>query len=260
MTHFSVAVISRKPEDVEDLLASFDENLEVEPYLCRTKEKLLEEERKSNSNFLDFILKNIDQYKEQFDKYCDCENWDDDKVFENYLYKTYTCPLEKLKEVGYFDEDGNEYNIENPNSKWDYYRVVGGVPTKGGSKNFALVKNVQFYQENPENNKELSEYWDSIFLDREWTEEENNKFGFLRPKKSYMEERYGTKENFIKESNTFRTYAILTPDGKWHEPGEVGWFGTSSATAEDEKDFQDKYFEILKDYQDCYFTLVNCHI
>lgn len=260
MTHFSVAVISRKPEDVEDLLAPFDENLEVEPYFYRTKKELLEAERKSNSNFFDFILKNIDQYKEQFDKYCDCEDWNDDKVFENYLHKTYTCPLEKLKEVGYFDEQENEYKKENPNYKWDYYRIISDVPTKDGIKPYALVKNVQFYQENPENNKELSEYWDSIFLDREWTEEEKREFGFLRPKKSYMKERYGTKENFIKESNTFRTYAILTPDGKWHEPGKVGWFGTSSATVEDEKDFQDKYFEILKDYQDHYFTLVNCHI
>ena len=36
---------------------------------------------------------------------------------------------------------------------------------------------------------------------------------------------------------SFSTWVVLTPDGKWHEPGQMGWFGCSSASEEDEKKF-----------------------
>ena len=41
MSHFTVAVITAKKEKLEEMLASYDENLEVEPYIERTKEEIL---------------------------------------------------------------------------------------------------------------------------------------------------------------------------------------------------------------------------
>lgn len=80
--------------------------------------------------------------------------------------------------------------------------------------------------------------------------------------KDYYLERYKTRDNFIKTVNSFRTYAILTPDSKWHEPGQMGYFGMNDASVEDEVSFDKNYFNILdlEKYKDCYITVIDCHI
>ena len=39
----------------------------------------------------------------------------------------------------------------------------------------------------------------------------------------------------------FNTYAVLRPDGEWIEPGEMGWWGVSYATPEEEERFMENY-------------------
>ena len=52
-------------------------------------------------------------------------------------------------------------------------------------------------------------------------------------------------------------FAIVTPDGKWHEEGQIGWRGIVS----DEKDtWRDEALEILKNYRDHVAIVVDCHI
>jgi hypothetical protein len=52
-------------------------------------------------------------------------------------------------------------------------------------------------------------------------------------------------------------FAILTPDGKWHEKGKMGWF----ASVSDEKDNWDEIAKgILDKYADNYAAVVDCHI
>lgn len=43
MSHFSVLVLHAKDNSFENLLAPFDENLEVKPYLYISREKAVEE-------------------------------------------------------------------------------------------------------------------------------------------------------------------------------------------------------------------------
>jgi len=50
-------------------------------------------------------------------------------------------------------------------------------------------------------------------------------------------------------------FAIVTPDGKWHARGEMGWFGCVS-----DSDDGWKPSDILKGYQDYDAILVDCHI
>ena len=50
--------------------------------------------------------------------------------------------------------------------------------------------------------------------------------------------KYGSKEKYIEVSTAFSTYAVLTPDGEWHEPGEMGWWGISHASDEEEKKYK----------------------
>lgn len=67
MSHFSVLVLHAKDNSFEDLLAPFDENLEVKPYLYVPHEKLLQ---KWNRLLLHLILKfkkSTKQYPRQID-------------------------------------------------------------------------------------------------------------------------------------------------------------------------------------------------
>lgn len=46
MSHFTVAVITAKKEKLEEMLAPYDEELEVEPYIERTKKEIIEKTKK----------------------------------------------------------------------------------------------------------------------------------------------------------------------------------------------------------------------
>ncbi len=52
MSHFTVAVITAKKEKLEEMLAPYDENLEVEPYVWRTKKEIIEIARKRKEDYL----------------------------------------------------------------------------------------------------------------------------------------------------------------------------------------------------------------
>lgn len=54
-------------------------------------------------------------------------------------------------------------------------------------------------------------------------------------------------------------FAVLTPDGEWHERGEMGWFGM----AKDKKDkdtWQDQVHKIYEQHRDCLAVCVDVHI
>lgn len=51
MSHFTVAVITAKKEKLEEMLAPYDEELEVEPYIERTKKEIIEKAKKWKEDF-----------------------------------------------------------------------------------------------------------------------------------------------------------------------------------------------------------------
>ena len=51
MRHFTVAVITAKKEKLEEMLASYDENLEVEPYIEKTKKEIIKEAKKQKEDY-----------------------------------------------------------------------------------------------------------------------------------------------------------------------------------------------------------------
>ena len=88
MSHFTVAVITAKKEKLEEMLASYDENLEVEPYIERTKEEIIKEARKRKKDH----SKEQKEGKELSDwqlKYINAEN--DEELYKAEIeeYKTY---------------------------------------------------------------------------------------------------------------------------------------------------------------------------
>ena len=61
----------------------------------------------------------------------------------------------------------------------------------------------------------------------------------------------------------FSTYAVVTPDGKWHAPGKMGWWGFASETPEDEWMWENNYYDrFIKPAleNNWYLTIVDCHI
>lgn len=67
------------------------------------------------------------------------------------------------------------------------------------------------------------------------------------------------------QTSDFLPTAIVTPDGRWHEQGRVGWFG---ATIEDEQGNGEKdetvwratVGALLEQHPSCYAVLVDCHV
>jgi hypothetical protein len=55
------------------------------------------------------------------------------------------------------------------------------------------------------------------------------------------------------------SFAVVTPDGHWHERGEMGWFGMTRAEKPQEK-WKAIVVDILKQYKDSVVVGVDCHI
>lgn len=60
----------------------------------------------------------------------------------------------------------------------------------------------------------------------------------------------------------FVTYAAVTPDGVWHAPGDMGWFGCSTDTESEWDEWQRTYKKRYLDTADpnWHIFIVDCHI
>lgn len=92
MSHFKVAVITAEKEKLDEMLAPYDENLEVEPYVERTKKEIIQIARKRKEDYSkeqeegkklsDWQLKYVnaetdeDLYKAEIDEY---EQYDEER-------------------------------------------------------------------------------------------------------------------------------------------------------------------------------------
>lgn len=109
MSHFTVLVIT-KDGDYESALAPFDENLEVDPYIERTRQQIIDElkERYKKS------LEKEDSYITKY--YADVDWNNDDSIIAAYR---------DFHDDEDFDEQGNELSTYNPDSQWDWYSLGG---------------------------------------------------------------------------------------------------------------------------------------
>ena len=193
-----------------------------------------------------------------------------------------------------FDEEQGKYGYwENPNAKWDWWEVggrwMGSLLIKEGKDGFTgkpgvfgnsvpntpngyvwvdscKVSDVEWEKmaqikrfELLKNEGEDGDLWDILTDKADIPERKRLDYTFY--KGTYFEEKYGSKENYLTVETAFSTYAVITPDGKWHSPGDMGWFGMSSESNEDavafSNDFQKNFIEPNKDKT---ITIVDCHI
>lgn len=288
MSHYMVMVIKRKGsyKGVDELLAPYDENLEVPQYVRKTKPELIKSmaalvERVKRSAALNAELGgNEDAYNEKVDalesrdyvswRYLGCEEAkrlekvdpaDEDAVFEEV----------KREYEGSLNVDGDYVSTYNPNSKWDWYEIGGRfcgelIPKKRGHYHVDEAKageidwNAMFTID-PEEEKERSEFWDEYVMGGIPEKEYFEKRHFVLYKREYFLERYKTKEEYIRQSGLWTPYAVLDDKG-WHAAGDMGWFGCSSETDEEANNWADGFRKRFVDTLDPEdeVTIVDCHI
>lgn len=232
MSHYSVAVFSNNPK--------------TDSFI-----KLLAPYNETDKNY--FIFKEIpaDQLQEEYTEFLKRYPSYDQYTIEQYI-----------KDRRYIVTDGKVGYEYNPNGKWDYYTLNARndmFDPKPGEKQYCRhyrKSQLNFFPKQEEKNlSHVAEFWD------EYVEEGNTENHDSFYSREYYKERYGTKEQYIKELSRTVPYAFITPDGVWHAPGNVGWFGCSDETAES----MDKYYEDWSNFindtsNDPYVSIVDCHI
>lgn len=132
MSHFCVYVFHDKNTTVSELLAPYNENIELAPYVLYTKEQAIVKvrsdiEKYRDSTYKEYLADPV-KYKEKFGHnknhidYLENEfpkklNWTDEECYEEIA--------RWKREDGIVAEDGSILSIYNPKSKWDWY-VIGG--------------------------------------------------------------------------------------------------------------------------------------
>lgn len=236
MSHFLVGVFSHDTEDVDELLAPYNEHDESYCELIPASEEAQREAREA--------YENRDDPNESFDDFI----WSHDGLQEN--------------------ENGELCYLSNPNAKWDWYDADGGrwarcgmYRLKAGEEpdefNRVTVSQMDFSLD-MDKYHQAEVFWDEYVIG-------GNPSGDKYPHQFYCPEyyldRYGTKEKYAEYyADVQRPYAFITPDGTWHETGSMGWFGIDSTDRQTMDTYAEEWKQAVAQYQDCYLTYVDCHI
>ena len=231
MSHFLVAVLHRSDQTVEEMLAPYNAELETEIELEYTREEAIKAAREDYA-------------------------WNEDKTDEECIKFFAEMPCKIT------DKAGNVYAKYNPKAKWDWY-VIGGrfedsLRVKGERRDSARVGEIDFSPDPEEYEKSLR-FWD-VVVDHKPAEAGEEHFSIYNEK--YYVDTYGDRETFGRVSSLFKTHAVITPDGEWHERGEVGCFGLSSETPEEGLEWDKQYVDrfIKNANPELILTIVDCHI
>lgn len=249
MSHYLVGVVVNDISEVDDILAPYDEGIEVEPYISRTKEQMIKDAKKTKEDIKNKIKEDPNyEITDWAQKYLNA-NTDED------FYQT------QVYEDSKYDEDGNEMSTYNPKSKWDWYSI-GGRWDNGD--NVVQIKDFKLYDDLDDDTIALyKKAWDSFEGKYKLTEDEEKEVfdGFRMWNDKYYLDRYGTCANYIKAMLSNIPYAFVDANG-WYEKGQMGWWGCDNATQEsieDYTEFAEKYFT-AKENQNKYIVWVDCHI
>lgn len=273
MSHYAVAVfIEPNGKDLEALLAPFDEKLHVPHYIPKADiiAKVRSEiENYKNTTYAEY-LKDPQSYVTKYSERPDHINYITKEFPIKLRWTDEECYLDGIR---YYEEenikpDGSVFSDYNPNSKWDWYSIGGRfsdiIPLKeGGYTDEAHMCDVDINHRDKDEYKRARRFW-QLYVDGQApvTEEDKELLKYVWYKKEYYTERYENAEEYASWRAGFTFYAALLPTGEWIEPGQMGWWGISGATAEDDKAWHKKVKEILKQAQDNNWdiTIVDCHI
>ncbi|MFS7238173.1 hypothetical protein [Carnobacterium divergens] len=267
MSHFTVAVISKKgtPEEVEKLLAPFDENKEVPHYI--SKEEIITIERNKIEEYKNETYK---EYLDNPEKYSEGCGESHLNYVKNEFPKKLKWTDEELYQEGirYEEEtiqpDGSVFSSYNPKSEWDWYQIGGRWKGLLRKKNGLKVDSCKIDDLDLSKDKEMYDkairYWEVVVDHSEIKEEENKAdFGSFY-NEGYFVRTFGTKEQYAEIQSSLRTYALITPEGEWLSKGKMGWFGLSDESKESVENYNELFVSTIEKNKDCFITIVDCHI
>lgn len=238
MSHFVVLVIVKSPTDIEDqvdeLLAPFSEHIEVDEYQRDCYCLGMQADRETY-DLVTLQLGDINETRASFYAREDIkqmqtsDDWDSiEKEWQIVIEPRITMHNKLLAEHPMYLKPsaacegcqgvGSRASTYNPKSKWDWY-IIGGR-------------------------------WDQYFKlgDADSTTT-------LNPYVHSEDGNVNYVYDILKQDKV--PFAIVTPDGEWHEKGQMGWFATVS---NEDKDWPTRAKNILADHQDHYAVTVDCHI
>jgi len=240
MSHFTVAVFTNSDtQSIEDLLAPYSEEITVAPYVALTKDGIIKRERDRIQSITEHQYAEWKKDSVTYEK--DCRNPEHIaflKGFPQYAKQSdeelYQNTISQYEE-GEISSDGGILSTYNPNSKWDWY-IVGGR-----WQGLLILKNsTHGYRGEPGLMTEMTKNYDAAFV---------SDIDFEAMQK--------------KAGRSFSTYAVVTPDGIWHAPGEMGWWGMSSDSDAEKSqwdtEYQEKFIKPALE-KEWYMTIVDCHI
>ena len=302
MSHYGILAIRKKDNKIslEDAMAPYDENAEVEPYIRSTYEELVEEGKQSILSWkCDERIKELmegiskedwirmhaadrttDSSKETYyNTIKEIADFCKEESTGKWTDKDYHAFITRGEE-DHLDKDGNMLSSYNENAKWDWW-VEGGrwsdelILKKSAQEKYGGAEKVdsakvgdidwrKMYSLSPERKKHCIEFWNYYVMGEPYpgtTEEFREKYAtYYKPE--YFKEKYKTIDNYITAMSTWRLHAVLDNEGEWHEVGQMGWFGMSSETTEEENDWESTFFDrFIKPLDDeDEITVIDCHI
>lgn len=279
MSRFIVSVITEVLEGFEFLLAPYQQN---------------------NIKFIDVEEKYRHEYETKSKKYIQLEDGrlvaPRDEIFEMadpggrgfiyripaHLKRVWMPHKEKyasfdeymVQHVGYYskDEKSGKWGYRgNPHAKWDYCAIddTGILVLKSNKPaNAAQIKDIFFIEQSEHDGprediegvcvppvlistcKDFIKDWEKIVSGKDSS------------RKDFFLEKYGDKQNYLREMLSFSTAAVITPDGTWYEKSGKAWIGKNSENPKDVKEFHSSYFDafIRNADPENYLIMVECHI
>jgi len=245
MSHATLLVIYPKSvktmDDVQEhtdfVMSPFNENIEVEPYIVYK----FADRQKLFDNYLKKIeesdhLQDEDYLNEWYYPYKEAGA---DYWFKNYLSDGRTT-----------DAEGNIISTYNPESKWDWWVF-------GGRWNQMLID---------KNGTECNICkWGEFDIDKYRQKRVREHMEYLASKNPFItDSQRMTEEEAIElyKKRHITTHAVMTEDGTWIEPAEMGWFGCTHGRTESEDDWNKNYFDrFLKNLDpEQFIAVVDYHI
>lgn len=302
MSHYMVMAIVKagSKDTVADLLAPYDENMEVPQYVAESKEHLLvvmerrcrqaaecakaaesvahlpEGEREAAYNGL--FPDGRPWYRYPFASTERCKALAAAVGDRNEIWK-----LVMEENEGCLDAEGNRLSTYNPDSKWDWYeiggRFAGQLKIKGKGRHAdcdaARAKDIDWdsmMSLSAAREKKARHFW-RCYVEgrlpkavREAGEEAAanylmEEFGFVLYRPEWYKERYGNADGYARHLSLWAPYAVVDADG-WHSVGEMGWFGVSNEEEGAQKAWEEGFRSRFVDAlgPDDYVAIVDCHI
>ena len=253
--HFAVAVFSDDTKTLDQLLEPYQENnmgTVCDDYLefFNVEDEYRKKYETESTTMVKLSNGTIEYpWSESAKKDADAEK------IELHFKDIYATFEEFMEGYGDYEKDeitGKYGYWENPNAKWDWWEI-GGRYSYSYRKVDGKVKDYDFSPDE-EDYKEAIRIWEIVVEGQPLKEGEEMPF-INNPK--YYTNKFNDKETFAKLSANFVTYAVITPDGEWHQNG-VGYVPTGEENIDWNVNYKARFIDTAD--PEWYLTIVDSHI